>query len=233
MDKKAGMQQPLGRRRDYGSAEEGSMLERLEHMHSADTFAREQIARELTAAVRELAAGKNLPSALEKITRELVKNIREGGGLTGPESKVVRQVVKELVKMRQQKPSRNMNLKANDQTALDLVKLAKCVIGKKPVNPAFIAELDGLRFRDEGGGEYVLENRRAGYGDDDPNCYEDEDDYGRYEDCMDSFYERGQDRFSDWANPILKKVDKAARKYRVRIDVDTSAEYGTINIQVK
>ena len=50
---------------------------------------------------------------------------------------------------------------------------------------------------------------------------------------MDSFYDMGESRFSRWSDPIINSIEKSARKNRVRIDLDTSSEYGTITVYLK
>lgn len=102
---------------------------------------------------------------------------------------------------------------------------------RKEVPPEFIAEIKRLRFR-EYDGEYSLQNRDVGYGDFEPDCYDDGDG-DRYEDCMDRFYERFADKFERWANPIITKVERAARQYRVRIKIDTDTESGVITVSFR
>jgi len=57
-DMKAGLEQPLSRRREYGSAEEGSMLQQLERMHDADRIA---LASDMTKIAKSLVAIRPSP----------------------------------------------------------------------------------------------------------------------------------------------------------------------------
>jgi len=115
-----------------------------------------------------------------------------------------------------------------DDIARKLLKIAKDLVSSKA---DFISDLEKLRFHESGRKEWELRNRDAGYGDSEPNC-DDYEDY-EYDNCMDSFYDMGESRFSRWSDPIINSIEKSARKNRVRIDLDTSSEYGTITVYLK
>lgn len=112
-------------------------------------------------------------------------------------------------------------------------KLEKELREKRKNQNLFIKELEDLRFDYYDNGSFKIEDYDSSSQHDESGCDEDHE-YGSYEydDCMDSFYSRSQDKFNDWAKPLLKKVNEAAHKYNVNIEEDTSPEYGTIRIDI-
>ena len=86
----------------------------------------------------------------------------------------------------------------------------------------FNTEMQNLGFDLNNDGTYNLTDRTKGY---DNDCSDD--------DRNDEFYEDRTDTFHRWANKIIAKVNDLAKKYSVKIVVDTSAEYGMIDVEVK
>ena len=64
-------------------------------------------------------------------------------------------------------------------------------------------------------------NRSMGY---DNDCSDDERD--------DDFYDRWESTFSDWANPIIAKVHIITKSMGIKVRIETSAEYGSIDIEI-
>ena len=48
-----------------------------------------------------------------------------------------------------------------------------------------------------------------------------------------TFYDEKTAKFDSWANPIIKKVRELAKVHDVKINVETSAEYGDIIVSIK
>jgi len=89
------------------------------------------------------------------------------------------------------------------------------------MNKAFTTDMQNLCF-DLEGTTFNRTNRSKGY---DNDCSDDERD--------DAFYEDRTAIFYSWANPIIAKVKELAKKHSVKISIDTSAEYGMIDVEVK
>lgn len=89
-------------------------------------------------------------------------------------------------------------------------------------NMNFVNDMRDLGFHRDMEGTFNMRNRAVAY---DNDCSDDERD--------DSFYEDRCDVFSSWARPIIAKVRELAKKHSVSIEYDTSAEYGTIDVEVK
>lgn len=89
------------------------------------------------------------------------------------------------------------------------------------MNQAFAAEMKNLGFYLEGT-TLSLRDRSKGY---DNDCSDDE--------RNDEFYEDRSGIFYRWANPIITKVQAIAKKHSVKISIETSAEYGMIDVEVK
>ena len=89
------------------------------------------------------------------------------------------------------------------------------------MNQAFATDMNRLGF-DLEGTTFNLTNRSKGY---DNDCSDDE--------RNDDFYEDRTNIFDCWASPIITKVRELAKKHSVKISIDTSAEYGMIDVEVK
>ena len=85
----------------------------------------------------------------------------------------------------------------------------------------FITEMKSIGF-DFDGDVFNITDRNKGY---DNDCSDAE--------RNDSFYESQWDNFSLWASPIMAKVSEIATKHSVSISIDTSAEYGMIDVVIK
>ena len=90
------------------------------------------------------------------------------------------------------------------------------------VSASFIADMKNLGFYQEEGNTFNRTNRSVAY---DNDCSDDE--------RNDEFYEDRTDRFDNWARPIITKAKDIAKKHSVAITIETSAEYGSIDISVK
>ena len=90
------------------------------------------------------------------------------------------------------------------------------------VNQKFVTEIKALGFYPENETMFNLTNRSKGY---DNDCSDDE--------RNDEFYEDRTNTFDCWASPIIKNVREIAKKHEVKISIDTSAEYGSIDVEVK
>ena len=86
----------------------------------------------------------------------------------------------------------------------------------------FNNEMRHFGFRNTSKGEYELRNRDMAHGD---NCSDDERNDGFYDSC--------NMKFNEWADPILKKVEVLAKKNGIKIETNTSSEYGTIWVNVE
>lgn len=117
-----------------------------------------------------------------------------------------------------------------ENIARELLKVAKELVAKKDIPVGFNDVMRSLGFgrsRDE----YEMRNRNLAYEDMEPNCdYDDEYDQ---EACMDQFYDDASDDFNRWAHPIERKVEKAAKDFGVVVEVESSAEYGTLTVTVE
>jgi hypothetical protein len=85
----------------------------------------------------------------------------------------------------------------------------------------FITDLLDLKFRKTGDNQYERRNRGVAHDDD---CSDDE--------RNDSFYEKAQDKFNDWAAPIIRCVKDLTRAHKVVVGIDTSSEYGFIIVTI-
>lgn len=81
---------------------------------------------------------------------------------------------------------------------------------------ALTKEMGALGFS-LNGNEFHARNRSVAHDDD---CSDDE--------RNDSFYDAYSDRFSEWANPLIKSVNELAEKWKFTLRIETSSEYGLI-----
>ena len=74
------------------------------------------------ASAKEMVAAKDFQN-LQNVTKDLAKSIKDNGGLSGMESKVVKRVVKELIEMRRKmNPGKNTNLKLSEEIEAGLLQ---------------------------------------------------------------------------------------------------------------
>src|SRR5574343_420612 len=92
----------------------------------------------------------------------------------------------------------------------------------KMVNQKFATEIKSLGFYLESDNSFNLTNRSKGY---DNDCSDDERD--------DEFYEDRSSIFYNWARPIITKAKDIAKKHDVNVKIETSAEYGMIDVIVQ
>jgi hypothetical protein len=126
-------------------------------------------------------------------------------------------LVSKLIKT--ERESRVSSRGASTSIAQELVRVAESLTNDNSVTD-FIRDLERMGFHEQDG-EYVKTNRSVASDDD---SSEDERD--------DNFYEKYQDKFSDWAKPLIQKVNQLGQRHKVKFEIGTSSVYGDVSVKL-
>jgi hypothetical protein len=81
---------------------------------------------------------------------------------------------------------------------------------------SFISGIERLGFSEYEENVYEIENRDW--------SYDDNSDYMGYEECHEGFI--------NWVIPIGEEVERLAKEYEIKLDIDESCHYGILSIRI-